>query len=292
MRSDLCKKRKIKCQVDADATRCRRCIDQDVECIFSSSEVSSSLPPRPGTATDVGNGNVENRLAFLEGRFHALQAEFSQHCLATGQVATPCSAPAMAHGIMEAEQPTSRHHQPQFLGPTRPAYAFNIARATLQGDTTAVDDPAFSSPPSPAPSARDNVSRTSILITDPLRILPKDEVLRLLSVYTEEISPVYPIFDVAALTSQTQLHFDSWLTSPDPRTNIGGLDIALVRLGVAIGNLIDCVDANGISQHLVSQVEAEAAQNYMFSAMSCREAVVLTTLVGRSPIHNHYARLT
>lgn len=107
--------------------------------------------------------------------------------------------------------------------------------------------------------------------------------MRLLTIYAEEINPVYPIFDTDALISQTQLNFDAWLTSSDTETNTGVLDISLVRIGVAIGNLIDCSDENSFSRQLISLVEIEAAQTYTASAMSCREAVIFTSLVSGAP---------
>lgn len=231
---------------------------------------------------------LEGRLARLEGRLGMLQTDFNKHCTEGTQAGTPPGrASVCSDEARNADQSAAKHHQPHFLGPTRPAYAFNIARASLQGTGVPVDDPAFSSPPSPTLSTHElgppSIVGTSDLSRDPLRTTSKAKVIHLLTVYGEELSPVYPIFDAQALISQTEATFDAWLAARSCVAESSELDIPLVRVAIATAECVESMGANEFSQKLISLVEAEVSKSYASSVLSCRDAVILTALV-TSPI--------
>jgi hypothetical protein len=142
-----------------------------------------------------------------------------------------------------------------------------------------VDDPNFSSPPSPHPSTPQFASQAPVHITDPLRTLHKAEVLRLLSVYEEELASVYPVFDIPALVSQTQRNYDSWINSPVIRIDPAELDVVLLRVTVATASTIETMKETQLNRQLIMAVETDVFRTYSRSAITCREAVIFTVLV-------------
>lgn len=100
--------------------------------------------------------------------------------------------------------------QPRFHGPTSSAFNFDVARSSLQtmgiaedgiasNETTVHASPA-QSPPQPAP-ALPPVHPTK----DPIWTIKREEALRLLEVYEEEIGIMYPFFDIKTISDQTSL---------------------------------------------------------------------------------------
>jgi hypothetical protein len=210
-----------------------------------------------------------------------LQSEFDKHCAEGTQAGTPhASASAFSD---RADQSTVKHHQPHFLGPTRPAYAFNIARASLQGTDVSPDDRTYSSPSSPKSSIHEHTPPSNACISnsirDPLRTISERRVIQLLNVYAEEVSPVYPIFDAEALISQTRASFDEWLATRDQASGPDGLDLSLVRVAVATAQCFESMGTNELSRQLVALVEAEMSQSYTNAVLTCRDAVIMTALV-------------
>lgn len=90
---------------------------------------------------------------------------------------------------------------------------------------------------------------------------------------------MHPIFDAPALISQTEENFDAWLVSQNPIPDPSELDVSLLRVVVAIGECVNSMGPNDFCRQLISSAEAEASKSYMNSVLTCRDAVVLTTLV-------------
>jgi hypothetical protein len=223
----------------------------------------------------------------LEDHFRVLQSEFHKHCVEGTQAGTPLTrASAFSDGARQTDQSTTKHHQPHFLGPTRPAYAFNIARASLQGTDVSPDDLASNFPSSPTSDIHEQTPRSNACIRDsvrdPLRTISKAKVIQLLSVYAEDVSPVYPIFDAQALISQTQANLDGWLATGDQAGGSDYLDISLVRVAVATAQCFESMGTNEFSRQLISLVEAEVSQSYTNAVLTCRDAVMMATLASLS----------
>jgi hypothetical protein len=283
----MCKRRKIKCQLDSSATRCRRCQHQDIECTYSYSNADQPSQLVKNLRSAAPSDPVECRLARLEDHFRALQSEFNKHCVEGTQAGTPLTrASTYSDGARQTDQSTAKHHQPHFLGPTRPAYAFNIARASLQGTDVSPDDFVSSSPSSPTLSIHEQTPPSYACIgdstRDPLRKLSKSKVIQLLSIYAEEVSPVYPIFDAQALMSQTQANFDEWLATRDQVGGRVNLDASLVRVVVATAQCLESMGTNEFSRQLISVVEVEVSRSYTHAVLTCRDAVIMATLASLS----------
>lgn len=109
--------------------------------------------------------------------------------------------------------PPSSSRPPRFHGPTSSAFNFDVARSSLQtmgiapvedgvgDDMTTVHVTPTGSPSHIAPMASSTVHPTK----DPIWAIRREEVLRLLSVYEEEIGIMYPFVDIKKVSDQANL---------------------------------------------------------------------------------------
>ncbi|RKL02446.1 hypothetical protein BFJ68_g12003 [Fusarium oxysporum] len=142
--------------------------------------------------------------------------------------------------------------EPQFVGPTRSAYSFQIAENSLTG--MGIEPNATgTSTPAESPSETEPVvesERLSPGIED-VEILPSlgiTEVQRLLDVYNEEIQSVYPFIDVNELSGKAVSVFQT------PMENTLK-DVQAIKLAVATSVAIEAQGLNNISKRLIDDVE-------------------------------------
>lgn len=138
-----------------------------------------------------------SRSAFESPPFDQFSRDGSQ------SVFTPLSA-----GIAK---PRVRH--PRFHGPTSSAFNFDVAKSSLQnmGITPAEDaipDDMTTAHVSPAGSPPPHVGQLLPTIhptKDPIWSIRREETMRLCKVYEEEIGIMYPVVDIAKITTQANL---------------------------------------------------------------------------------------
>lgn len=108
-------------------------------------------------------------------------------------------------------KPRSRH--PRFHGPTSSAFNFDVAKSSLQsmginpGEDGIPDDltTAHATPAGSPPVHSDAVVPTIHPTKDPIWSIHREEAIRLCKVYEEEIGMMYPVVDIATVTSQANL---------------------------------------------------------------------------------------
>jgi hypothetical protein len=114
---------------------------------------------------------------------------------------------------MQAGLAKPRARPPRFHGPTSSAFNFDVAKSSLQnmGITPAEDgipDDLTTAHVSPAGSPAPNLGQL-LPIThptkDPIWTIPREEAMRLCKVYEEEIGIMYPVVDIAKVTTQANL---------------------------------------------------------------------------------------
>lgn len=88
--------------------------------------------------------------------------------------------------------------QPQFVGPTRSAYSIEIGEQSLNRMGIPSNDPAsLSTPPSPILAAQ----QTTALDSSFWQRCNKEEVVRLIDVFDDEVTSVYPCLDTQDLVA-------------------------------------------------------------------------------------------
>ncbi|KAF4340157.1 hypothetical protein FBEOM_5854 [Fusarium beomiforme] len=143
--------------------------------------------------------------------------------------------------------------EPQFVGPTRSAYSFQIAENSLTGMGIEQHNATGTSTPAESPSETEPVAESEHLSPgiEDAEILPSlgiAEVQRLLDVYNEEIQSVYPFIDVNELSVKAV----SVLQNPAESTL---KDIQAIKLAVATSVAIEAQGLNNISKRLIDDVE-------------------------------------
>lgn len=114
---------------------------------------------------------------------------------------------------LATSQPKARSRHPRFHGPTSSAFNFDVAKSSLQSmgianESEIPDDltTAHATPAgSPARLSAGPIVNTIHPTKDPIWSIHREEALRLCKVYEEEIGIMYPIVDIATITSQASL---------------------------------------------------------------------------------------
>lgn len=158
-----------------------------------------------------------------------------------------------------------RHHrpdtpkQPQFVGPTRSAYSFEVGERSL----TDMGIPSFDVPPPSRPQSAAGSPRDTPPDTDFWKRCTASEVLRLLEVFEEEIESVYPCIDSRALGASAAeiLEYGRLeeggceVVGPTRQEQGLGLkDFQIAKLAIAIAIVIEGHGSNEDSQMLVESV--------------------------------------
>lgn len=213
------------------------------------------------------------------------------HVVAAESASTPgqtsAAAAAAAAGVKERKEV-------QFVGTTRPAFALNVARATLSvvdetpdddDDTSSSEGEANDGPISPlthSPEANSAHSSTH----DPLLRMPLSAVYRLMDVFNQEVEPIYPLLDTSALRSRAaemikqfeeeySLKFDGRLSQKD---------IHLLKIVLATALALENQGKTELSSQLISSFEDDALRITSPSDVDLQESQVLAIMVSKAQI--------
>ncbi|OQE36080.1 hypothetical protein PENCOP_c012G08209 [Penicillium coprophilum] len=205
-----CKRRKIKCNGQMP---CQRCGHLNLECRyapnccnnnFKDSDEFRSMTDQIATLQDQVNTLFSNlndlrtqRPAFDSPGFEHLSRDGSQSVYAP----------------MQAGPTKPRVRHPRFHGPTSSAFNFDVAKSSLQnmGITPAEDGipddltTAHVSPAGSPPPSSGQILQTTHPTKDPIWSIQREEAMRLCKVYEDEIGIMYPVVDIAKITSQANL---------------------------------------------------------------------------------------
>ncbi|KAI4596761.1 hypothetical protein KJ359_005104 [Pestalotiopsis sp. 9143b] len=166
----------------------------------------------------------------------------------------------------------------QFVGTTRPAYALNVAKATLSvvdessDHSGTEDDDSIPLEQSPI-DARD-------LPQDPLLAMSLSTIYRLLDIFRDEVEPVYPLLETSNLRSQTPemlKHFEQEYSLPfDGR--ISQKDIHLLKIVLATALVLDNHEKTELSARLISSFEDDALRITSPSDVDLQEAQIFAIM--------------
>ena len=176
-------------------------------------------------------------------------------------------------------------HGPNFVGRTRPAFSFDVARSSLKNIGIHTDASERSGAATPERDDRRTILR-DFDHAELLGSLSKDKMLRLINVYEEEVHPVYPFVNMSAITSAVDTLSgkprSGFTAGPNEGAKVDGeqnmTDTMLVRVVVAIGNVVESLGANEFSSKLVESVEADLTSLVNANA-TYTSVAVLTILV-------------
>ncbi|KAK9783559.1 hypothetical protein SCAR479_00118 [Seiridium cardinale] len=244
---------------------------------------SNGAAPRPKRAKYAAAAcsridRLERELAALRRQVAHLASvvDKSQPARSEAQVAesacTPSQTSMAAAGVKERKEV-------QFVGTTRPAFALNVAKATLSvlDETSDDSSPEPNEPPIPSSQSPEMIHSSP---QDPLLRMPLSAVYRLLDIFQDEIEPVYPLLDTANLRSRAAemikqfeeeytLKFDGRLSQKN---------IHLLKIVLATAIVLESQGKTELSSQLISSFEDDALRITSPSDVDLQEAQIFAVM--------------
>ncbi|RFN52374.1 activator of stress protein 1 [Fusarium flagelliforme] len=248
---DDCKKKKLKC-VPTENNSCERCMAGGLACTFATTTIHVKDKDKP---EDLNNelSQLRQQVSDLVGMVKELKEQTRQP-----QPHQPSPASSTSHIVVNhnANSPASTRGgvpvQPHFVGPTRSAFGILVSERSLNR----MGIPKFDSmPPSGAQSPIE--PQTSDL--DFWDSCNASDVTKYLVLYQEEVDSVYPFVDIGEYIAQSKeiLHIIQGKRGLDE--SLCSKDIALARVAMATGVLLDEPGRIELSTAIVDSVETSVS---------------------------------
>ena len=188
-----------------------------------------------------------------------------------------------------AIQRTRSPEQPQFIGPTRSDFSFNIAETTIANMDIDQDKRHAHLPASPATSRVDTPEYESRQDNPPnhravdgLSGFTCDELVRLLEIYHEEIACIHPIVDAKELIQHASKMFD---LSKEPGTWSAEVQLKdirvlhMIKIAIATALIHETHGKNAESDSLIVAVERDVSVISLAHAVDLKDIQVMGMLV-------------
>jgi hypothetical protein len=201
---------------------------------------------------------------FLASSTHSTLDSWTE--VPNGQEGLPVSTTSQAPTVASP----ARSKRPQFFGPTSSAFGFKVANSSLRSmgirsGTKAGGQDMTSHPVSPSESPVPSPHLALDRSRDPLWLLEKDEALRLIRLYEEEIGSIYPFLDANAIANHV-IYFYTHPTNAPMMTSatgsnldVGGPtehDVEILKLVLATALVVDGKGESDLGAHLVDSIES------------------------------------
>ncbi|KAH7317563.1 fungal-specific transcription factor domain-containing protein [Rhexocercosporidium sp. MPI-PUGE-AT-0058] len=200
-----CKRCKVKCIRVDDGINCQRCAAMHIPCIVHHTTMQAMKKDRQMASGDRHYEQLSDEIASLRRQVTALTATVESRLqLIPAQPSitdSTCQAPNRTP-LPRSGQP----REPQFIGPTRSAFSFNIAQTALtrmglspdQHVPTGQSSNSSSRAPTPG-SSPEIIAATLCSDSDCLLSFSDAEIARLICVYQEEVISCHPIIDTEVI---------------------------------------------------------------------------------------------
>lgn len=262
--------------MDEDAD-CQRCRTAKVSCVITPNPGQGAKDVHKARRMSTGEGS---QLQGLRNDVDGLRQQIATltKCVTTlvnrqPQEATclqgqsPLSPFTNTGSKCVAVQRTGTPEQPQFVGPTRSEFSFNIAETTIARMDVGPHGLQPQLPASPATS-RDHTPEHEVEQLNPLKHSAADglseftcaEVIRLLEVYHEEIACVHPIIDAKDLIQYATNAFQPFREPIACSLKVQSGDIQnvhMVKIAIATALIHETHGKNAVSDNLIASVEKD-----------------------------------
>lgn len=298
--SNECKRCKVKCiRIDEDPI-CQRCSSTGGQCVIAPSAaqaakevdkktqaikrdryvscpaLSHQMLAHPACSTPESSLRVD--IASLRQQVHELTSVVStlveKHTVLANSLEQRFSDPQTSSPSY-TDSNTHRDgkpKQPQFVGPTRSAFSFNIAERSManMGIQTdqhrSTDGRSMSSSPERTPEPPTRRSLPCVQprpLSDALLSFSIEEVVKLVTVYQQEVATAQPILNTEELITNVPHILDMARYPATVRANSSKLslkDINILRLAIATALTHESHGKNSVSDQLVEAVEEDAGR--------------------------------
>ncbi|OOQ90858.1 fungal specific transcription factor domain-containing protein [Penicillium brasilianum] len=291
-----CKRCKVKCiQLDDDAC-CQRCATMHIPCVVvqTAMQATKDKKERQRVSGDSHYKQLSDDVASLRRELTALTATVKsllERVPAQSSVAdcrTPCAQPTCRVYNSTTSLRSGQPREPQFVGPTRSAFSFNIAETALtrmgiltdQHISTAQSSNASSREPTPEPSL-EVPAATFCSESDCLLSFSDVEVARLIGVYQEEVVCCHPILDTELLVLNFP-HILQLARHPDRLEDISPKldtkDVHMLRIVIATAITTEPQGKGELCDKLIAAVEQDVGSISSTSEVELKDIQIMAML--------------
>ncbi|KAJ5995544.1 hypothetical protein N7481_002521 [Penicillium waksmanii] len=271
-----CKRCKVKCIELDDDVRCQRCATMHIPCVVVQTAMQATKDKKKEKQRLIEHSHyrqLSDDVASLRRELTALTAtvnSLAERVPAQSSVAdcrTPCAHPTCRVYNSTISLRSGQPREPQFVGPTRSAFSFNIAETALtrmgiltdQHMPTAQSSNASSREPTPEPSP-EVPAATFCSEPDYLLSFSDVEIARLIGVYQEEVVCCHPIIDTELLVLNFP-HILELARHPDRleviSPNLETKDIHMLRIVIATAITTEPQGKGELCDKLIAAVEQD-----------------------------------
>ncbi|KAI6762587.1 hypothetical protein HG530_008567 [Fusarium avenaceum] len=273
---DDCKKKKLKCIPSQDSS-CERCIAGGLVCTFATS--TQTVKEKPDENQNIQS--LHHELSQLRQQVFDLVGVVRELKDQTRNASTSTVSPQTRDNIVTHSPASTRGEiprEPQFVGPTRSAFGILVSERSLNR----MGVPKFDSmPPSGAQSPIEEPTNGGhITDLDFWDCCTDSDVTKHLVSFREEVESVYPFIDIGEYIALSKEILQAIQGKDLPEGSSSLLcsnDIALARVAVAIGILLEDPSRIELSISLVSSVETTVS-SILSPQVDLKEVQLLTML--------------
>ncbi|KAH7144400.1 fungal-specific transcription factor domain-containing protein [Dactylonectria estremocensis] len=259
---DECKKRKLKC-IPVDDSSCQRCIDGGLVCVYAhgTSQTKEKNESQQLQVLSDEVSQLRKQMSELAGAM-TLVRDLKDRPRSTRLDPSPAQDPStiVVPSPAGSSQREGIPKEPQFVGPTRSAFGFIIGERSL----TRMGIPTYETLPASGAQSPTNMPRE--LEADPQDYwhhVTAQELVRLLTVFQEEVESVYPFINIGDHASRADEILQA-IRSTEPGgqrildisdIEVSSKDIDIVKVAVATAIVLEAHGKKEISTSIVESVE-------------------------------------
>ncbi|KAH7113326.1 fungal-specific transcription factor domain-containing protein [Dendryphion nanum] len=299
MTSNECKRCKVKCVQLEDDADCQRCATLNISCIIvqtavHSAKIKEKEKEKQKLTTNEDYCQLKEEVGTLRQQLTNLTATVTSilHRESSRSVASNTSTPSGHSTHPDHISPISPRvgppKQPQFVGPTRSAFSFGIAKSALNrmGIPTEEHMPTCQSSDASSREATpqhvpEAVVETVLTKSDCLLQFSNDEISQFIAVYHEEVVSCQPIIDTRILMHNYP-HILDLLRSLDQSTvdssKIGKKDIHMLKVVAATAITHEATGDRELCDRLIASVEHDVGKISSHSAVELKDIQIMAML--------------
>ncbi|KAL4866745.1 hypothetical protein BDV12DRAFT_130269 [Aspergillus spectabilis] len=277
-----CKRRKLKCD---GKPVCSRCVRQNAQCVYTpSSHALTNAPATPlGESRDDG---LSSKFRTVEQRIEALHREMGVMSARMRELESASATPGASNNNTSISSSSvsaglqrimNRPLSPDYVGPT--SAEFGIAPRQQPADESDDDDSESTTAPSPAAG-----SDVEAMSNDPLGRLGKEEALRLVTVYENNVGLMYPCIDLDSFRNYVDDYYNNEgrpATVPPGMTDqdwFFARDAEVLKILLATALLVESHGRSERAALLADSVENQFATRVNIPEVDMKELLILTLL--------------
>ncbi|KAL2855374.1 hypothetical protein BJY01DRAFT_11759 [Aspergillus pseudoustus] len=281
-----CKRRKLKCD---GKPVCSRCARQNAQCTYTPNSHASGNEPATPLSGQFQEDGVSNKFRTVDQRIEALQREMqvmaarmrelesagTPNASVTASNNASLSSSSVSAGLQRI---LNRPGSPDYIGPT--SAEFGITHHQKPAEDSDGDDESESTT-APSPAA---VSDVEAMSSDPLGSFGKEEALRLVNVYENNVGLMYPCIDLDSVRSYVDDYYkDSGRGRPTPPGTSDqdwffARDAEVLKIILATALLAESHGRSERAALLADSVEDRFATRMKVPEVDMKELLILTLL--------------